>query len=141
MDQLLVLTPAVAGLIATLTFDTDRLASLAPRGFSLATDVADWLVRQRVPFAEAHHIAGAAVQYCESRRARAVRPDPSAAGRDLAAAAARGAGRAHRRGIDRQPGRPSGGRRPSGSREQLTEVLDRFDELTAWLSTRVGPAE
>ena len=67
VDQLLVLLPAVAGLVGTLTFDTDRLEQLAPRGFSLATDLADWLVRQRVPFAEAHEIAGAAVRYCESR--------------------------------------------------------------------------
>ena len=65
VDQLLVLTPAVAGMVATLTFDVERLESLAPQGFSLATDVADWLVRQRVPFAEAHHVAGAAVRYCE----------------------------------------------------------------------------
>ena len=54
-------------MVATLTFDTERLAALAPRGFSLATDLADWLVRQRVPFAEAHEIAGAAVRYCEAR--------------------------------------------------------------------------
>jgi argininosuccinate lyase len=68
LDQLAVLTPAVAGMIATLTFHRERLESLAPKGFSLATDVADWLVRQRVPFATAHHIAGAAVQYCEARQ-------------------------------------------------------------------------
>jgi argininosuccinate lyase len=66
VDQLLVLLPAVAGLVRTLTFDTDRLEQLASKGFTLATDLADWLVRQRVPFAEAHEIAGAAVRYCES---------------------------------------------------------------------------
>jgi argininosuccinate lyase len=66
VDQLLVLTPAVAGMVGTLTFDIDRLEALAPQGFSLATDVADWLVRQRVPFASAHHVAGAAVRYCEA---------------------------------------------------------------------------
>ena len=65
VDQLLMLLPAVAGMVATLTFDAERLESLAPRGFSLATDVADWLVRQRVPFADAHHIAGACVRFCE----------------------------------------------------------------------------
>ena len=43
------------------------MAELAPRGFSLATDVADWLVRQRVPFAQAHEIAGSLVRYCEQR--------------------------------------------------------------------------
>ncbi|MGD8214890.1 argininosuccinate lyase [Aestuariimicrobium sp. Y1814] len=66
VDQLVVLLPAVAGMVGTLTFHHDRMASLAPRGFSLATDVADWLVRQRVPFAQAHEIAGHAVRYCES---------------------------------------------------------------------------
>ena len=67
VDQLRLLLPAVAGLAATLTFHPERLEALAPRGFALATDVADWLVRQRVPFAEAHEIAGAAVRYCEER--------------------------------------------------------------------------
>jgi argininosuccinate synthase len=43
-----------------------RWAELAPKGFSLATDIADWLVRQRVPFAEAHEIAGACVRRCEA---------------------------------------------------------------------------
>ena len=66
LDQLAVLLPAVAGMVATLRFHPERLADLAPRGFSLATDVADWLVRQRVPFAHAHEIAGEAVRYCEA---------------------------------------------------------------------------
>ena len=39
---------------ATLTFDTERLAEMAPAGFSLATDIAEWLVRQGVPFRVAH---------------------------------------------------------------------------------------
>jgi argininosuccinate lyase len=68
LDQLAVLLPAVAGLVSTLTFNTGRMAELAPQGFSLATDVADWLVRRRVPFAQAHEIAGAAVRYCEERQ-------------------------------------------------------------------------
>ena len=65
VDQLHVLLPAVAGMVATLTFDTGRMAAAAPRGFSLATDLADWLVRRGVPFAKAHDISGAAVRYCE----------------------------------------------------------------------------
>ncbi|HHV20129.1 MAG TPA: argininosuccinate lyase [Propionibacterium sp.] len=67
IDQLHVLVPAVAGMLDTLTFHPDRMRELAPRGFSLATDVADWLVRQRVPFAHAHEIAGVTVRYCEER--------------------------------------------------------------------------
>ncbi|WP_051215156.1 argininosuccinate lyase [Granulicoccus phenolivorans] len=67
LDQLHVLLPAVAGMVGTLVFHPERTEELAPRGFSLATDVADWLVRQRVPFARAHEIAGASVAWCEQR--------------------------------------------------------------------------
>jgi argininosuccinate lyase len=66
IDQLLIVLPAVAGMVSTLAFDRERLERLAPLGFSLATDIADWLVRQRVPFAEAHEIAGACVRRGEA---------------------------------------------------------------------------
>jgi argininosuccinate lyase len=66
IDQLLIVMPAVAGMVSTLSFHRERLERLAPMGFSLATDVADWLVRQRVPFAKAHEIAGACVRRCEA---------------------------------------------------------------------------
>lgn len=67
IDQLEVLLPAVAGMIATLDFNTGRMAELAPQGFALATDVAEWLVRQGVPFRDAHEVAGDAVRVCEQR--------------------------------------------------------------------------
>ncbi|WP_345716538.1 argininosuccinate lyase, partial [Angustibacter luteus] len=67
VDTLEVLLPAVAGMVATLQFHTDRLAALAPQGFALATDVAEWLVRQGVPFRVAHEVAGACVRECEER--------------------------------------------------------------------------
>ncbi len=67
VDTLEVLLPAVAGMTATLVFHTDRLAELAPQGFSLATDVAEWLVRQGVPFRVAHEVAGECVRVCETR--------------------------------------------------------------------------
>ncbi|MDQ6849069.1 MAG: argininosuccinate lyase [Actinomycetota bacterium] len=67
VEQLLLLLPGVAGLIATLGFDRDRLTGAAGAGFSLATDVAEWLVLQGVPFREAHEISGACVSYCERR--------------------------------------------------------------------------
>ncbi|CAN5598893.1 argininosuccinate lyase [soil metagenome] len=65
--QLEMLLPAMAGLVATLTFDVDRMAELAPAGYTLATDIAEWLVRQGVPFRVAHEAAGAAVKQAESR--------------------------------------------------------------------------
>ena len=67
VDTLEVLLPAFSGMVATLTFHTDRLSSLAPQGFALATDIAEWLVRQGVPFRGAHEVAGACVRYCEVR--------------------------------------------------------------------------
>jgi argininosuccinate lyase len=67
VDTLEVLLPAFAGMVATLRFDTDRMAALAPEGFSLATDVAEWLVMQHVPFRDAHEITGALVSYAETR--------------------------------------------------------------------------
>jgi argininosuccinate lyase len=67
VDTLSLLLPAVAGMIETSTFDTARMAELAPRGFSLATDIAEWLVRQGVPFRVAHEVAGECVRVCEDR--------------------------------------------------------------------------
>jgi argininosuccinate lyase len=65
VDTLEVLLPAFTGMIATLTFNGARMAELAPQGFSLATDVAEWLVREGVPFRVAHEVAGACVRRCE----------------------------------------------------------------------------
>ena len=65
--QLNLLLPAMTGLVETLTFHEDRMRELAPRGFTLATDLAEWMVRQGVPFREAHEASGACVQIAESR--------------------------------------------------------------------------
>jgi len=67
VEQLELLLPAMAGMIGTLVFHTRRLAELAPAGFTLATDVAEWLVRQGVPFRVAHEAAGRCVRVAESR--------------------------------------------------------------------------
>ena len=65
--QLEMVLPAMAGMVATLRFDTARMAALAPAGYTLATDVAEWLVRRGVPFRVAHEAAGAAVRTAEKR--------------------------------------------------------------------------
>jgi argininosuccinate lyase len=67
IDTFEVLLPAFAGMVATMRFNTDRLESLAPQGFSLATDIAEWLVRQGVAFRIAHDVSGACVRECEDR--------------------------------------------------------------------------
>jgi argininosuccinate lyase len=67
VEQLELLLPAIAGMVGTLRFDTARLTALAPAGFTLATDIAEWLVRQGVPFRVAHEAAGECVRLAESR--------------------------------------------------------------------------
>jgi argininosuccinate lyase len=67
IDVLELILPAFAGMVETLEFDVAKLREEAPKGFTLATEVADWLVSQNVPFAQAHDITGAVVRYCEER--------------------------------------------------------------------------
>jgi argininosuccinate lyase len=67
IETLEVLLPAFTGMIATITFHTDRMAELAPQGFSLATDVAEWLVKRHVSFRDAHEITGTLVKVAESQ--------------------------------------------------------------------------
>ncbi|MBC9928204.1 MULTISPECIES: argininosuccinate lyase [unclassified Leucobacter] len=67
VSQLEMLLPAFTGMVATMRFDTERMAALAPQGFSLATDVAEWLVKQGVIFRDAHEISGELVRFCEER--------------------------------------------------------------------------
>lgn len=64
-DSLMLVMPAFTGMVATLTFNKERLEELAPQGFSLATDVAEWLVTQGVAFRDAHEITGELVRFCE----------------------------------------------------------------------------
>jgi argininosuccinate lyase len=67
-DLLMLSLRALAGMVATSRFDTERMRAAAEAGFSTATDLADWLVQAaNVPFREAHHITGAAVRLAEER--------------------------------------------------------------------------
>jgi argininosuccinate lyase len=67
VDTLELVLPALAGMISTMTVRVDRLAAAAPRGYTLATEVAEWLVRRGVPFREAHEVTGALVALCLAR--------------------------------------------------------------------------
>jgi argininosuccinate lyase len=67
VDTLEVVMPALAGLIATMQVRADRVAAAAPVGYTLATEIADWLVRRGTPFRSAHEIVGRLVALCASR--------------------------------------------------------------------------
>jgi argininosuccinate lyase len=67
VDTLALVLPALAGMVASMTVRTDRLSAAAPVGYTLATEVADWLVRRGVPFREAHEVTGRLVAWCAER--------------------------------------------------------------------------
>jgi len=66
IDTLMLVLPAVTGMIATTDFDREKMALAAPAGFSLATEIADYLALKSVSFAEAHEAAGKCVAMCET---------------------------------------------------------------------------
>jgi argininosuccinate lyase len=132
IDQLLIALPAIAGVVSTLSFDHERLERVAPMGFSLATDIADWLVRQRVPFAEAHEIAGACVRRCEAAGMELtdlsaddlVEISPHLTSEVRSVLSVTGS-------INSRTGR--GGTATVRVREQLNEVRDVMSSVDAWL--------
>ncbi len=64
VDTLLLVLPAVAGMVATMHVDVERLEATAADGYALATDVAEHLVRRGVPFRDAHEAVGHLVVWC-----------------------------------------------------------------------------
>ena len=138
VTQLLLVLPAFAGMIATTRFDTDRMALLAPAGFSLATDVAEWLVRQGVPFRVAHEVAGACVRTCEQRGIEladlseadlaAISPHLTPGVRDVLDIAGSVASRDAR-----------GGTAPVRVTEQRSRLVERVAALRGWAARPVTP--
>ena len=132
VDGMLLILPAFAGMIRTMRVDVERLRAQAGEGFTLATEIADWLARRDVPFAEAHEISGALVRLCEEKGCDL--PDLTAA--DLAAIDARltpeargcltlEAALAARTGY--------GGTAPPRVREQIERLDATLATFTAWL--------
>jgi argininosuccinate lyase len=67
-DLLELCLAAMTGMIGSITFVPERMRHVAAGGFSTATDLADWLVREHgIAFREAHHITGTAVKQCEAQ--------------------------------------------------------------------------
>ena len=65
IDQMLILLPALTGMIQTAKFDVGQISKGAADNFSLATEIADFLAKKQVPFSQAHEAAGACVRLCE----------------------------------------------------------------------------
>jgi argininosuccinate lyase len=65
VDQLLILIPAITGMIETAQFNSAAISKGAADGFSLATEIADFMAKKQIPFATAHEVAGECVKFCE----------------------------------------------------------------------------
>ncbi|PSC05579.1 argininosuccinate lyase [Alsobacter soli] len=138
LDSMLVILPPMAGMVATMTVRVDRLLAQSTDGFTLATEVADWLSRRGVPFAEAHEITGALVQACEARGIGL--QDLTAA--DLAAVDPRLEASLMRAltpqaAIAARSG--PGGTAPERVREQMARLEARMAEQRAWAQAYTGP--
>jgi argininosuccinate lyase len=138
VDTLELVLPALAGMIATMTVRVDRLVAAAPVGYTLATEVADWLVRRGVPFRDAHEITGQLVALCAARECAL--SDVSDV--DLAAVSThltpevRGVlsvrGALHARTTPGSTG-------PGPVADQLATVQDLLDGWRGWAAERVVP--
>ncbi|NHN57387.1 argininosuccinate lyase [Calidifontibacter sp. DB0510] len=140
IDTLEVLLPAFSGMVATLTFHPQRLESLAPQGFALATDIAEWLVREGTPFRVAHEVAGECVRVCEDRGIElwdltdddlaAINPALTPGVREVLSVEGSLASRDAR-----------GGTAPSRVREQLASLEARIGPARDWANASVLSAE
>lgn len=136
-DTAVLLLPAVAGMVRTLTFHPDTMEASAPRGFSLATDLADWMVRQGVPFRDAHEASGECVRRCEAAGIELDElPDEDLAQVHPALTPAVRSVLDVRGSVEARDGR--GGTAPVRVAEQWQELTEALDRVTAEVQTATG---
>lgn len=137
IETLIILLPAVSGMIATTEFDREKMAAAAPTGFSLATEIADYLVRAHIPFSHAHEAAGACVALCEKTNRElheltdaeflAIHPSLSGGVREVLTVAGALASRT-----------TLGGTAPSEVDNQLQKLREQNGEFTKLISSRAA---
>src|SRR5215207_7006355 len=138
VDTLALVLPAVSGMVRPMCVNVDVLARQASEGFTLATEVADWLARKGVPFSEAHEITGALVRRCEDKDIGLA----DASDADLAAIDPRldGGLRRHltpQAAVAARSGH--GGTAPDRVREQMARLRGVVDEQRRWAAAYDGP--
>ncbi|QXI45369.1 argininosuccinate lyase [Pseudomonas wayambapalatensis] len=138
LDTLGLVLPAMAGMVRTMQVRVDELRRQAPLGFTLATEVADWLAMRGVPFKEAHEITGALVRACEAQDIELWQASPAMLADidprltpevreslTLEAAIAMRSGH--------------GGTAPQRVREQIVRLKVALEEQQAWAAYYQGP--
>jgi argininosuccinate lyase len=138
VDTLELVLPALAGMISTMTVRVDRLALAAPAGYTLATEVAEWLVRRGVPFREAHEVTGSLVALCVARDCAL----DEVSDEDLAVVSAHLSPEVRtvlsvRGALDARTTPGSTG--PGPVADQLAAVVDAVQTWREWAATRVVP--
>ncbi|MGU7768973.1 argininosuccinate lyase [Burkholderia sp. MR1-5-21] len=139
IDTLELVLPAMAGMIRTMRVNADEMRRQAPLGFTLATEVADWLALTGVPFSEAHEITGALVRACE--RDGIELADASA--ELLQAVDARLApGMRERLTLDAAVAARAGagGTSPARVREQIERLQHAIERQAVWAADYRGPS-
>ncbi|UVJ40059.1 argininosuccinate lyase [Arthrobacter sp. CJ23] len=137
VDTLEVALPALSGLVRTFTVNVEEVTRQATAGFTLATEVADWLARQDIPFSEAHDISGALVRFCEANgldygdlsdeQLASVDPRLTPAVRSVLSIEA---------ALEAHSG--FGGTAPHRVAEQLTRLRARLDQVQSWTADYQG---
>jgi argininosuccinate lyase len=128
----------MAGLIRTMRVNVDRMQQHSVKGFTLATEVADWLAKKGVPFSEAHEITGALVRYCEDRSIGL----EDLSNEDLATVDTRlhpsiKSALTARAAIEAR--KAYGGTAPDRVKEQIGRLRDLLNRQQEWLSLYSGP--
>ncbi len=68
LDSLKLVLAAMTGMVGDLEPNVEQMRAAAGRGYSTATDLADWLVRElKMPFRDAHHVTGSIVKLAEAK--------------------------------------------------------------------------
>jgi argininosuccinate lyase len=137
VETLEVALPALSGLVRTFTVNVEEVTRQSTAGFTLATEGADWLARQDIPFSEAHEISGALVQYCESNGLDyGELTDEQLASVDARLTPAVREVLTIEAALEAHSG--FGGTAPTRVAEQLTRLRARLDQVMGWTHDYAG---
>ncbi|CAB4729182.1 MAG: argininosuccinate lyase [Actinobacteria bacterium] len=137
VETLIVLLPALIGMVETAKFNQKVISSGSQAEFALATEIADYLAKKAVPFAQAHEAAGECVRLCEKsgielhelsdEQLAKIHPELGANLRSILTTSGAVASRTS-----------SLGTAPSSVLAQISDLKDATKEAKSWISNEVA---
>ena len=137
VETLIVLLPALIGMVETAKFNQKVISSGSQAEFALATEIADYLAKKAVPFAQAHEAAGECVRLCEKsgielhelsdEQLAKIHPELGADLRSILTTSGAVASRTS-----------SLGTAPSSVLAQISDLKDATKEAKSWISNEVA---